>query len=553
MESYKYEPLDESKQEIRYLTLLPGNQGDDLEVTLAHMSFQQFRVQDQNEFGWELRHELEEARALLPEGWMIENTLEGRLIYWRKGDGRTTTWTHPNASFTKKTVWDRDKNRERAQFEALSYTWGDPTPVQPITILRGTVKYRLLITQNLFEALHYLRYQDKQRQLWVDSVCINQQDFPERSSQVARMDKIYGLARQVTVWLGTAETNSHLAVQKFQYLGEQMDHLKNRFSVATPGCVDPHLFVKKDLSLHGDVWEAIEALLSRKWFQRVWVKQEISLAPPGSTLICGSSSMTWHAFRRALIFLSGQNRTTLPNINNLGDLAFGLGGLDPLVVLRSLTRSRCFDPHDRIYGILAMVARSWAARIPVNYRMSTQKLYWKTLLADLAVNARLDLLDLAAALPERGEVIHFDLPCERHLASGFSPPTNEKLDDYCLAVLGRPRTTVRAVSVLVTDPKDDAMRIARQWYNDHRQQHVGNNFQDWEKTFVRTICQNFTLDRYELGCPSFEAWSDFILKGEPEIAGPVERDVIAQLDKKSIVTFEDGSFGLGPPTAQTGK
>jgi hypothetical protein len=48
------------------------------------------------------------------------------------------------------------------------------------------------ITRNLAIALPYLRNEDETRILWIDAICVNQQDLKERSQQVQRMADIYG-------------------------------------------------------------------------------------------------------------------------------------------------------------------------------------------------------------------------------------------------------------------------------------------------------------------------------------------------------------------------
>jgi hypothetical protein len=58
-------------------------------------------------------------------------------------------------------------------FEALSYAWGSPE--NPENILVGESEksgYNTLsVTQNLSQALPYLRYEDKSRALWIDAIC----------------------------------------------------------------------------------------------------------------------------------------------------------------------------------------------------------------------------------------------------------------------------------------------------------------------------------------------------------------------------------------------
>src|SRR5580692_6476845 len=66
------------------------------------------------------------------------------------------------------------------EYEALSYVWGDPSIKQPIK-LHGTDFH---VTLNLVAALGRVRLPSAARILWVDAVCINQNDILERESQI---------------------------------------------------------------------------------------------------------------------------------------------------------------------------------------------------------------------------------------------------------------------------------------------------------------------------------------------------------------------------------
>lgn len=55
-------------------------------------------------------------------------------------------------------------------FEALSYAWGSAENPVNISIQQSGWK-TLPVTQNLAEALPYLRYQDRPRVLWIDAIC----------------------------------------------------------------------------------------------------------------------------------------------------------------------------------------------------------------------------------------------------------------------------------------------------------------------------------------------------------------------------------------------
>ncbi|KAF2117684.1 heterokaryon incompatibility protein-domain-containing protein [Lophiotrema nucula] len=56
------------------------------------------------------------------------------------------------------------------------------------------------ITNNLASALRQIRADDLGL-VWVDALCINQKDEPEKPSQVQRIRSIYKSAKEVVAWL----------------------------------------------------------------------------------------------------------------------------------------------------------------------------------------------------------------------------------------------------------------------------------------------------------------------------------------------------------------
>jgi hypothetical protein len=97
---------------------------------------------------------------------------------------------------------------DHPHFEALSYVWGDPS--DPRTVICSGERFK--VTVNLYKALQHLRLNDSPRILWVDAICINQNDLQERGQQVGMMGTIYAQAEQVLVFLGemTAEVERSL-------------------------------------------------------------------------------------------------------------------------------------------------------------------------------------------------------------------------------------------------------------------------------------------------------------------------------------------------------
>jgi hypothetical protein len=143
---------------------------------------------------------LEAIRSTLPKGWAADGTedwdaketLEGRVIYsyWDRNAVLKTTWKHPTldeSEVPQRESAPSDPIVFTPKYEALSYAWGsttdaeivyvdqEQTPPHDLTALHATLE----LGPNLATALRYLRYIDKSRKLWIDAICINQQDNPE--------------------------------------------------------------------------------------------------------------------------------------------------------------------------------------------------------------------------------------------------------------------------------------------------------------------------------------------------------------------------------------
>jgi hypothetical protein len=102
-------------------------------------------------------------------------------------------------------------------YEALSYVWGSPGEKLPIFIHGHSFD----VTVNLRAALSRLRNHSMERTLWVDAICIDQQNLRERGHQVQLMAKIYGQANRVVVWLGEAADDSDQALEDIRTAAER--------------------------------------------------------------------------------------------------------------------------------------------------------------------------------------------------------------------------------------------------------------------------------------------------------------------------------------------
>ena len=90
---------------------------------------------------------------------------------------------------------------EAPDYEALSYAWGTSSDLVDVFCDSQVVS----VTQNLHGALLPLRNPDQTRRVWIDALCINQNDLDERSHRASFMRDIYSRAKHVVVWLGPDE------------------------------------------------------------------------------------------------------------------------------------------------------------------------------------------------------------------------------------------------------------------------------------------------------------------------------------------------------------
>jgi hypothetical protein len=115
-------------------------------------------------------------------------------------------------------------------FTALSYVWRQRTTATnngcnttDVATNEGLDTNYILcnnvpisITRNCWSALFHLRKRLGKFTIWIDAVCINQEDKEEKSLQIPLMGDIYMGAREVYIWLGEGNKATDRAIT---YLG----------------------------------------------------------------------------------------------------------------------------------------------------------------------------------------------------------------------------------------------------------------------------------------------------------------------------------------------
>jgi len=191
-------------------------------------------------------------------------------------------------------------------YEALSYVWGEEPPRRTIRVLAdGAPPRSCPVTPNLYAALKHLRRDYRDRFLWVDALCIDQDNMEEKEQQVKNMDRIYQAAQRVCVWLGLGTFYSDRAMGRLRRLIESIWE-----PPAESSAFD---------------WEDFGKLLQRDWFSRRWVVQEIALAKE-AIVYCGDQRVSWTDFSDAIsLYPSRKKPGWRPRREPWGQTAFHVG------------------------------------------------------------------------------------------------------------------------------------------------------------------------------------------------------------------------------------
>ncbi|KAE9367969.1 HET-domain-containing protein [Stipitochalara longipes BDJ] len=253
------------------------------------------------------------------------------------------------------------------KYEALSYTWGDPVNEAEISVNSITLPVR----KNLWEALHHLRG-DTPRTLWIDAVCINQQNISERNEQVQMMRQIYERAQRAVIWLGVQSDNSNLAFTFMKFISS-----------------DRRIRAMKSEKLEGTrryrgrerELEAVRQLCQRPYWERLWIIQEVVVSQDAE-LYCGMNHMPWDDFSRFQKCLEDGEIELNGDDSIQKSLAFNLDRYraynqidysNIIELLEAFSSSLCYEIRDKIYGLVGL-ARD-AADFRIDYSRSLYDIF----------------------------------------------------------------------------------------------------------------------------------------------------------------------------------
>jgi hypothetical protein len=146
---------------------------------------------------------------------------------------------------------------DKPVYEAISYTWatvdGDASLSSHVSC-RGK---QIAVTKNCESMLRILRKQGTNRTIWVDAICIDQENTEERNHQVRLMATIYSNASQVVAYLGPTSELTSGSIHRV------IDHLEGNFRA---------MLNRTDTQNTFDV----AVFLRMPYFDRVWVRTPFS-------------------------------------------------------------------------------------------------------------------------------------------------------------------------------------------------------------------------------------------------------------------------------------
>lgn len=225
---------------------------------------------------------------------------------------------------------------QRPQYDTLSYRWGDESVKK--TILVNNVDFA--VTENLLQALDFLRLHHSQKPVWIDAISINQRDIDERTRQLRIMSHIYARANSVLVWLGKTYNSTTIDFDA--------DDVASKKKIATDA-----------------------------YWERVWILQEIGKARKVS-LGLGNQIISWDRFMAWL----DRSKDAIPQdagpfkLHQLREEKYeGSCSLKQLLINHE--SARCKDPRDKVYGLVGLSTDGRG--FPLDYQKSLLEVWTDTI------------------------------------------------------------------------------------------------------------------------------------------------------------------------------
>lgn len=206
--------------------------------------------------------------------------------------------------------------------------------------------------------LRYLRPSRGIRMVWVDAICINQEDMQERGDQIAKMGQLFTGCFQVFLWLGDDIAFKKPGVHPPRL---PLHELENLEELQLPSKTEP---------------VNIRSLFERRYFSRVWIIQELILPPRiaipiGDKIFWVDPSTPTHFERlSSRDWLWEQTRAPWFQHATRGSVM-----QESIPEFMALTwKSQSSDIRDKVYGVMGLSSMKEGTQIRPDYGISLQHL-----------------------------------------------------------------------------------------------------------------------------------------------------------------------------------
>ncbi|KAF2103265.1 hypothetical protein NA57DRAFT_72240 [Rhizodiscina lignyota] len=295
-----------------------------------------------------------------------------------------------------------DESRPVPAYRALSYVWSLHGNIPTISWSITVDNKILLVLDSLcpfFEVLKAKMHILDCTWWWIDSLSVNQKDFPEKGNQVRLMSRIYKQAEETVVWLGERSDDSEDAME-FINLLHRMGPIQLPYPEIPEELKQPCFDSK---------WTALKKILERKWWTRIWTIQEYALSKRVS-LWCGDRIVSREAFSHSLellnrphnkdvpdgpAFANGWNRRRVQMWHTLKSQPEfrNLAGMSLAALAAYCGNCDATDDRDRLYALRA-IATDYEL-LEVDYTLSTEDVYLRFTQSFISHHRSLDIICLA--------------------------------------------------------------------------------------------------------------------------------------------------------------
>ena len=300
-------------------------------------------------------------------------------------------------------------------YEAISYRWGSEDRTEEILVDGCKMK----VTQSVYEILATYSSHFLPQLLWIDAICIDQDNKDEKAEQVPMMDVIYSSALFTTVFLGQSplpeagnKKRGDMLPYRFDGVSPQDGQTRQHFKTArlTFDLFNDFRILQKPLRRRGkdiyelyellsfsaskhDQWQALTTFLRHPWFTRVWVVQEVALSPNvkvryGDEIIdwetIASALGTIHSQRQFRLWLEWSHKleiwrtehSSLFNFIRINKLRQQYSLTKDISITLALAQSHYFkakNSRDQVYGLMSLCRDRKFLR--VDYKAKEEDVY----------------------------------------------------------------------------------------------------------------------------------------------------------------------------------